>query len=281
MKNAILFILLLISGCYLAQDTLNCKEHLAWDKKQKLYYRKDDGSKQKYTGPAKCFPKGGGENRGYLKNGAWEGTVYGYKGGQVLGFSTFSDGLYDGLTIKYNDKGLVKDSMIYNQGTLVYHKKAAYDDYDQLDEVYVDEFKHDTLIRYEYHYDGGVPYELEITRYYGKKKNGAWEKLWYEELNDGTKRYIPGNVIVYKEGVKTAERQYDGGYLYTEYIFENGKKIRENLYEGDVKKKVQETPYNKSGKIHGRVNYFDAESHKLYQVEIYENGKLVETKEIN
>lgn len=279
MKNYVLTFFLLTAYSLLAQDTLNCKEHLSWDKAGKFYYKTGDVSKQKYTGPAKCFPRKGVENRGYLKNGAWEGTVYGYEGNRLLGISNFSAGFYDGLTLRYNEKGQVKDSSIYKHGTNVYQKTFKYDKTGMPSAARVAMVKNDTLVFEDYEYEEGYPTDLEISSYYKKKKNGAFESRYYEMLADGTSSYLPVRTSLYKDGVKMRERQYDGGYLYTEDIYENGKKVLENMYEGDLGKLVQQTPY-RNGKIHGEVKYYNSETKALYQVEVYENGKLIDTREI-
>ncbi len=278
MKNFTLTVCLLSACIFHAQDTLNCREHLTWDKTEKFYYKTGDASKQKYTGPAKCFPSKGVENRGYLKNGNWQGKVYGYEGNRALGFSTFDEGFYDGLTIRYNEQGLVKDSSIYKHGINIYQKKIKYNKYGSREEANVTRINGDTLILEDYDYAGDTPTSLDISRYYKKKKNGAFEERYYEETAEGS-AYVPVRITFYKDGVKTAERSYDGGYLYTEDIYENGKKILENMYEGDVDKLVQQTPY-RSGKIHGEVKYYRPENKSLYQVDVYENGKLIETREI-
>lgn len=279
MKNYLLTFYLLIAYSLTAQDTLNCKEHLTWDKTEKFYYKTGDASKQKYTGPAKCFPRKGVENRGYLKNGAWEGTVYGYEGSRLLGYSNFNDGFFDGLTLTYNEQGLVKDSGIYMHGTNIYLKKFKYDKVGMLSEAHVVRIKNDTLVMEDYDYVEGYPTDLEISSYYKKKKNGAFETRYFEELNDGSKSYVPVRITFYKDGVKTLERSYDGGYLYVEDVYKDGKKILENMYEGGLDKLVQQTPY-RNGKIHGEVKYYNSETKSLYQVEVYENGKLTDTREI-
>ena len=279
MKNYVLTLGLLWSCIVVAQDTLNCKEHLTWDKTEKFYYKTGDASRQKYSGPAKCFPRKGIENRGTLKNGNWEGRVYGYEGSRLLGYSDFENGFYDGLTLKYNEKGLVKDSSIYRHGTNIYQKTFKYDKINLPISAHVFQLIGDTLILEEYAYDEGFPTGLEIERYYKKKKNGAFEKLYYEELDDCTKTYVPVHITFYKDGQKTAERSYDGGYLYVEDVYENGKKVLENMYEGDLNKLVQQTPYS-NGKIHGEVKYYHYETKTLYQVEVYENGKLIATRDV-
>ncbi|MCE3295572.1 MAG: hypothetical protein K0R65_1286 [Crocinitomicaceae bacterium] len=279
MKNYVLAFCLLASAIVTAQDTLNCKEHLTWDKTGKFYYKTGDESKEKYTGPAKCFPRKGVENRGYLKNGSWEGKVFGYQEGRLIGVSNFDGGFYDGPTVRYNEKGLVKDSIIYRHGTNIYQKKMWYDNMGMLSEAHVVRVKSDTLIIEDYEYDEGYPTGLEIQSFYKKKKNGAFETRYYEELADGTKGYVPVRITFYKDGVKTSERSYDGGYLYVEDVYENGKKVLENMYEGDLGKLVQQTPY-RSGKIHGEVKYYHSETKNLYQVEVYENGKLIETRDV-
>jgi hypothetical protein len=123
MKSILLLTILLFSlKPFFAQDTLDCKKDLMWDSKERVYYKSNDLTKRKVTGPAKCYPQKDYENRGYLLNGAWEGIVYGYKASKLIGKANYKGGIVHGFDVRFEETGEISDSAFYDNGNLIYQK---------------------------------------------------------------------------------------------------------------------------------------------------------------
>lgn len=278
MKTLALFCL---TFCYsfiaFNQDTLSCKKDLTWDKEH-FYYKTGDASKQKYTGPAKCFPRKGVENRGYLKNGNWEGFVYGYKEGKLIGYAFFIDGYLDGVQVVLNEEGKTKDSSVYEKRQLKYSKKINYaSKTGDVSYVFEDIYGDTTTNKY-YIYSNNQLEFLEERKKIKNVKNGPQIEYSVSQDENGNNIFSYDKYIYYKNGKKEFQLFYDGGYLYEgEYFDANQKLIKKVLYFGDVNKLESEEHYV-NGKISGDVKHFD-ESGKLVSLDKYEKGKLIETIE--
>jgi antitoxin component YwqK of YwqJK toxin-antitoxin module len=263
----------------LSQDTLSCKTDLAWDANQKFYYKKLDPTKARYSGPAKCYPQKGVENRGTLLNGNWEGKVFGYKGNILLGYSTFKDGYFDGPSIKYfpmeEGRLLVRDSMVYEKGKLSYSKviflNKLKDGIEFTDEVI---YSGDTIIYKTTTYDiSNTASELVIKRKLNGKKEGLQESYF---LIENTKKELDKECYfyeVYKNGVLAYERKYDAGIYDSEKFYENGKLVLVKTYFGPNILET-ETPFL-NGKKHGEVKHYEVDG-TLISIDYYVKGKLVQ-----
>lgn len=263
----------------LSQDTLSCKTDLLWDAKGKFYYKKSDPTKEKYSGPAKCYPQKGVENRGTLLNGNWEGKVFGYKGNVLLGYSTFKNGYFDGPTIKYfpleDGRLILKDSLFYLNGKLNYSKvvflNKLKDGIDFTDEVI---YSNDTVISKTTTYDiTNTPNELVIKRKLNGKKEGLQESYF---LIENTNKQLDKECYlyeIYKNGMLTYERKYDAGIYDSEKFYENGKLILVKTYFGPNILET-ETPFL-NGKKHGDEKHYEVDG-TLISVDKYFKGKLVQ-----
>lgn len=277
-KLNLFFVVLCFSTSLLkAQDTLSCKKELTWDKSARFYYKTGDLSKQKYTGPAKCYPQKGFENRGSLINGNWEGIVYGYKENRLIGFATFKDGFNNGLTIRLDEKDRVKDSSIYDMGTLIFSKTIKRNKYDVLEKVTEFSNHKDTLIYKNFTFDEEIASELTEERFFKGKRNGLYGSYFYGSNGKGETGFFPTHEIFYKDGTKTFERSYDNGELYEENQYLAGKISKKIIYFGAIDLIESEIPFM-NGKIHGEVKHYD-ELGKLVSIEKYEKGKLIEVIE--
>lgn len=278
LKISLFFVVLYLSASYLkAQDTLSCKKELTWDKTARFYYKIGDASKQKYTGPAKCYPQKGFENRGSLVNGNWEGMVLGYKENRLIGFATFKDGFYNGLTLKMDEQGRTKDSSIYDMGTLIFSKTLKRNKYDVLEKVTEFSNHKDTMIYKNFTFEEEIASELTIDRFYKGKRNGLYGSYFYGSNNKGEMGFFPTHETFYKDGTKTFERSYDSGELYEENQYLAGKISKKIIYFGAINLIESEIPFV-NGKIHGEVKHYD-EVGKLVSIEKYEKGKLIEVIE--
>lgn len=282
------FVFFLFVCCFtfnlISQDTLNCKTDLKWDNANRFYYKINDPSKQKYTGPAKCFPQKGVENRGTIKNGNWEGVVHGYKGSVYLGYYTFTDGFYNGPTVKYHEetfegKNCVKDSTVLEMGKKVYEKiyyrTKNLEAIDWIDEVI---YKGDSTKKVMYIYEENTLNQIEIKNYFKGKKAGLFIN-YHAELDENEKQIMVINSKkCYNNGKLEYEFIYDGGYLFGGNFYDkSGNIIKKVSYFGDENKIESEAQCVK-GKIVGEVKHFD-ENGKLIFIEKYENGKLIESTE--
>ncbi|MES2587598.1 MAG: hypothetical protein V4622_01380 [Bacteroidota bacterium] len=272
MKKLLAILFLSINS--FAQDTLSCKKDLTWEKWEKYYYKTSDESKQRYTGPAKCYPQKGVENRGFLKEGSWEGKVYGYKGYLLLGYSTFVNGFYDGLTIKYDENGNVKDSMIFEAGFEKYSKNIKRDKLDMICQVSEKIFTNDTLTLKIFQQIDDLPTKLNVEHYLKNKKNGSFEEYWIELDENKKLNYTIEKYSFYKDGILTCKRFFDGGIIYQEEQFENKKLSLKRTFYGDVNAVESEEHYV-NGKIHGEKKYYDING-KISAIERFENGKSIE-----
>ncbi|MFN5417743.1 MAG: hypothetical protein ACK5B9_11855 [Flavobacteriia bacterium] len=277
--------LLCFTFCYsfiaFNQDTLSCKKDLTWDKEH-FYYKTGDASKQKYTGPAKCYPRKGVENRGYLKNGNWEGKVYGYKGNILLGYSFFQDGYFEGPTVRYYEESFdcptcVKDSFVYNHSKILYSKIYKRSKYlDEIKSTSESFYIGDTVRITNLLYDNNIPSEIEKSTFVKGQKNGLFENSTLSIDSANKIEYFPIYKTFYQNNKLIYQKNYDGGYLYeAEYYDQKGKISKKIIYFGSENKIESETNYV-NGKISGEVKHFD-ESGKLVSLEKYEKGKLIET----
>lgn len=285
LKISLLFFILFSSSSLLkAQDTLSCKKDLTWDKTDRFYYKTGDATKQKYTGPAKCYPQKGVENRGYLKNGNWEGIVYGYKGNIPLGYSNFKDGFYQGPTVRYYEESFdclncVKDSFVYNHSELLYSKVFERSKYlDEIKSITEQYIKGDTIRVSNELYDGETPYERKTSTYIKGQKHGLFEYVSIYLDSAKNKEYIPISKSFYQNNKLVNELFYDGGYLYEgKYYDEKGKLLKLVTFYGNADK-IESIKFYVNGKTSGDVQHYD-ENGKLSYTEKYVKGKLIEVIE--
>jgi antitoxin component YwqK of YwqJK toxin-antitoxin module len=279
MLKLISFSILLLSQLSFGQDTLSCKTDLSWDAAGKFYYKKLDPTKEKYSGPAKCYPQKGVENRGTLLKGNWEGKVFGYKGNVLLGYSTFKDGYFDGPTIKYfpmeEGRLLVRDSLVYEKGKLTYSKviylNKLKDGIEFTDEVI---YSRDTIIYKTTTYDiTNSANELVVKRKLNGKKEGLQESYY---LIENTKKELDKECYlyeVYKNGILTYERKYDFGIYDSEKFYEDGKLVLVKTYFAPNILET-ETPYL-NGKKHGEEKHYEVDG-TIISIDNYVKGKLVQ-----
>ena len=259
-----------------AQDALDCKKDLSYDKTGKFYYKKGDDSKTPFSGNAVCTPKGGMVNKGKLVNGKWNGTVTGYKDDKVVGKANYKAGVYDGLKMCYTDEGKTKDSIIYNDGNMIYSYEAKHDKDGYLKSQKVTDYEKNSCEMYDYKTVNKMTYISDIARYNkAKKKDGVQEHF----IGESDK---PGSLLFYTY----QEEKYNNGELVTKTYFNKGKKYRVDDYadgklsmQNDIGEDGNVTASYplKCGKKHGTAVVYNANGEKPVSQE-YKKGKLVTAK---
>lgn len=254
MKTIITFAFLsaMLSGY--AQDTLNCKKDLKYDKKQGFYYKKGDEAKTPVSGNAICFPKRGMVNRGKLVNGKWDGTVYGYKKGHLIGKSNYKNGVQDGLRICYAENGKTKDSLVYRDGNVEYAYKARYNKAGSKTREEKVNVGNNTSEIYVYETVNNISYTSEIKRLKATKKDGLQEYMQGESD-------APGSLFTYTY----QEDNYENGKLKTRTYYNKGKKYQVDDYvdgkltmQNDITNGLVTASYPlKCGKKHGTAVIYD------------------------
>lgn len=274
-----IFIYLFIPLISYSQDTLSCKTDLAWDSQGKFYYKKSEPNKVKYSGPAKCYPKKGIENRGTLKNGAWDGAVYGYKNNKLIGYAHFNEGFYHGTQVKYFEDGRIKDSMMIEKGKEIYVKKFIYDKKNTLKNVSIIAQNSDSIYKSTEKYKSGLKINYSTYNLNLKTKD-LITKEYYLDYDENEKAIY--NIYQYKKFKNNKElefeRFYDSGIPYRDDYFENGKKVKEIIFYGDYNQTESIMLYQ-NGKLNGETKRFDVDG-KLIRIENYKKGKMINAIDI-
>jgi antitoxin component YwqK of YwqJK toxin-antitoxin module len=261
-----------------SQDTLSCKTDLEWNKTEKLYYLKNGNPTKTYTGPATCEPQKNVINKGYLKNGMWEGRVYGFKLGIPLGYVTFKEGIRHGAEVRRNEQGITTDSIHFEFGKPVYVYQLKFDKYKYLTSEYRLDLVKDTSIFLEYSFDFETnnPYVIQITRRKGKALNG--EQAFFSNAYDEGKVFsqIDKNEL-YLNGIIQKTYLYSEGILEEELIYENGKHVNTLIYDISTKTVIEKIAY-KNGKKDGLAITYGENGQVLMET-LYAKGKLVKIME--
>lgn len=282
MKTSLLLTILFFSiKPFFAQDTLDCKKDLMWESKERFYYLSNDATKAKVTGPAKCYPQKEYENRGYLKNGAWEGIVYGYKADKLIGKVNYKAGILHGFDVRYDENNKVIDSAFYNEGNLTYQKKHVRDS--NLDIKRIEEFKlvNDTAISVRIDYDNNEPQFYDRTSYLKNKKEGLFIQY---NCNGDLKQEDDFDYFlraIYHEGKLVKKINYEGNLPIEEEFYTDGKLVKRITYSNN------QGDFGKADKIESEINFLNKKRHgeakfyadgKLEYIQIYKKGKSKETK---
>jgi antitoxin component YwqK of YwqJK toxin-antitoxin module len=257
-----------------SQDTLSCKKDLVWHKQEKFYYRKDDPNRRKYSGPVKCYPGKGIENRGTLKNGSWDGIVYGFKLNKLIGYAQFKEGTINGFKVKFFEDGRLNDSVIIQNAYEIFSKKWNYTKNKELKTININSKNSDSTYKLIETYENGL--KINYTSFnLNLKSQNLIIKKYYLEFDENEKPNY--TIFEYKKFVNTNklefQRFYDSGIPYRDDYFENGKKVKEIIYFGDLNKTEAIILY-KNGKLHGESKHFDVDG-QLIRLENYKKGKLV------
>lgn len=261
-----------------SQDTVNCKTDLEWNKTEKVYYLKNVNPAKTYTGLATCEPQKNVINRGYLKNGMWEGRVYGFKLGNPLGYVTFKEGIRHGADVRINEQGITTDSIYFEAGKPQYVYQLKFDKYKYLTSEYRLDLLKDTSIFLEYSFDfeTNKPYVVQITRRKGKTLNG--DKAFFSNAyNDGVVYSQIEKKELYLNGVIQKTCLYSEGILEEELIYENGKHVTTLIYDISTKAVIEKEAY-KNGKKDGLSITYGIDGQIIMET-LYSKGKLVKIME--
>jgi antitoxin component YwqK of YwqJK toxin-antitoxin module len=276
-----LLVVLLISTHVFAQDTLNCNRDLTWEKNEKYYFKKEDTyNKQRYDGPVKERPTSNQLNIGYLKNGVWEGTVYNYVNNKKAGFSNYTNGFLDGLTLRTIENDgvtFIIDSLIYHYNPELIESKPLYTKHLERikNSYYVKWITEkiwigDTLIIKSQDGEDFYPISVTVEKYVKNIKNGWSENYIIKEDKNGVKSQENDSQVFYKNDEIIIMRDYFQNELNEERYYELKKLVRKVEYTAGQK---TETTY-KNGTTVLEVKVFDKEG-KLMYTDKYKNGKLI------
>ncbi|MFN3916210.1 MAG: toxin-antitoxin system YwqK family antitoxin [Flavobacteriales bacterium] len=267
----------LLAVCFLlplsAQDTLNCKDDLIWDKDGKYYYRKNDETKTGVTSPAKCFPCKTCINKGNLKNGRWNGMVYGYKDGNLIGRLFYADNAERGYIIKFNLNGALIDSTVFDKNGYTYNLTKGFNKNNELDYISEYCYKNDTSVVRYYAHDANVgEYVQLVRRFKGKKKHGIQEHYDTEFLNNKPKIFLIETEEYNLGKLSGKVTQYEEGLKSTEYEYTDGVKTKEIWF--DLSGNIEIVYSYKDGKRHGTATHYNLDG-SIEFTEEYKNNKLV------
>jgi antitoxin component YwqK of YwqJK toxin-antitoxin module len=238
-----------------AQDTLNCKDDLVWDKGEKYYYRKNDETKTGVSSPAKCFPCKTCVNKGYLKNGRWDGMVYGYKDGNLIGRIFYEDNAERGYSLKFNSNGALTDSTVFDKNGYIYSLTRGFNKKNELDYTSEHCYKNDTSVVTYYAQSTLVgEYVYLVRRFKSKKRHGIQEHYEEEVINGKPVVYL-SETQEFQLGKLTGKvTQYEDGIKSTEYDYVDGVKTKETWF--DLNGNVDAVYSYKNGKRDGKVTFY-------------------------
>lgn len=272
--NKIYFLLLVFLVCsnILAQDTLRCDVDLVWNKTEKAYYLKNSNPLKLYTGPATCKPRKDYINKGFIKDGAWEGKVYGYKLGKPLGYVTFQKGIRNGAEVRFDEKGNKTDSSFYKDGGPLYVSEFSYDKHNYLTFIYKKDYIKDTsiLIQYSFDFETNTPYVVSLERRKGKKKDGNQDEFENAYDENGVYSLLTQRNF-YVEGELVRKYYYEEGQLVEEKVYEYGNHTYTlNYFNGKL---VEKVPY-KNGKKDGSLITYGENGEVMMEI-LYSKGKMI------
>jgi len=276
MKTIFTFTIMLAGIFCNAQDTLDCKKDLSYDKKEQFFYKKGDDAQKPVTGPAVCYPKKGQVNKGKLVNGKWDGAVKGYSSetGTLVGKAQYRNGVLNGPKICYTETGKLKDSLVYDEGTLLYARYAKFDKEGNRTQLTESDEKQHTSTCYHYGNVDKREYISEVHRMKGGKKDGIQEKMGYEAEAGGSIFTFTEVEDLYRDGDQVKRTYYDHGVKYRIDDYADGKPAMENTISADGR--VAASYPLKGGKRHGSAIIYDGKGGSSKQE--YSRGKLVTPK---
>jgi|GEM_PF-6797885 len=273
MKTIFTFTFVIAALSVGAQDTLDCKKDLSYDKKQQVFYKKGDDSKTPVTGAAVCYPKKGQVNKGKLVQGKWDGTVKGYdlETGRLVGKANYRNGVLNGAKTCYTDQGRSKDSLVYDEGDLVYSRYTTFDKAGNRTQLTESDQKKKTSTCYHYGTFEKREYLSEIHRMKGKKRDGVQEKMGYESEAGGSIFTFTEVEDLYRDGEQIKRTYYNRGVKYRIDDYSKGKPTMENTIGTDGQVAASYTL--KGGKRHGKAIIYDGKGGSSTQE--YSKGKPV------